>query len=73
LIVCLGATAAQSVFGKIVRISEERGKILRAESGIPACVTTHPSAIYRQRDKSKREQDYRHFLADIKLIRHYLA
>jgi DNA polymerase len=73
LIVCLGATAAQAVLGAGVRISQDRGKIYHTESGYAVCVTAHPAAVYRQRDRDQQEQEYRRFLADIKLVRHHLT
>ena len=72
LVVCLGATAAQAMLGRVVRITKERGKFLNDESGRIILVTIHPSAILRQRDKSEQEKEYRHFLADMKLAGKYL-
>ena len=46
VIVCLGAVAARAVFGKPMRITAERGKVLEAGDRI-AVVTTHPSAVVR--------------------------
>jgi DNA polymerase len=66
VIVCLGATAARSM------LSQERGKFLHNPSGDTVYVTIHPSAIYRQRDSREQEKTYRHFLADIKLVRRFL-
>jgi uracil-DNA glycosylase len=72
LVVCLGATAAQSVLGKVVRIGVERGKFLENEFAGTIFVTIHPSAILRQREKPDREKEYLNFLADMKLVRHHL-
>ena len=72
LVVCLGATAAQAMLGRVVRVTKERGKFLNDESGRIILVTIHPSAILRQRDKSEQEKEYRHFLADMKLVGNYL-
>jgi DNA polymerase len=73
VVVCLGAVAAQSMLGKVVRISKDRGKLLQNQYGDTVRVTIHPSAIYRQRGKSEREKEYRHFLADIKAVRSHLV
>ncbi|MGH7876021.1 MAG: UdgX family uracil-DNA binding protein [Candidatus Binatia bacterium] len=72
LVVCLGATAAQSMLGKVVRIGVERGRFLDNEFAGTIFVTIHPSAILRQRDQAEREKEYLHFLADIKSVRHHL-
>ena len=73
VVVCLGVTAAQSMLGRVVRIVKERGKPLDSEFGGTIFVTTHPSAIIRQRQKAEREKEYLYFLADIKLVRKHLA
>lgn len=72
VVVCLGVTAAQSMLGRVVRIAKERGKRLDSEFGGTIVVTTHPSAIVRQREKAEREKEYLYFLADIKLVRKHL-
>jgi len=72
VVVCLGVTAAQSMLGRVVRIAKERGKRLDSEFGGTIFVTTHPSAIVRQRQKAEREKEYLCFLADIKLMRKHL-
>ena len=71
-ILCLGVTAAQSVFGKSVRVNELRGRPLSAPLGNTVFVTTHPSAILRGPDAAQREEDYRHFVEDLRLIAEYL-
>ena len=68
LVVCMGSTAAQSVLGRPVAILKERGKFLTAENLPLVFVTIHPSAIYRQRDRSAQEDEYRRFAAEMKLV-----
>ncbi len=68
LVVCLGATAAQSIFGKVVPIGQARGKFLNGERGEPVFITIHPSAIFRHPEKSEREAEYRRFVADMTLV-----
>lgn len=47
-IVCLGATAAQSLLGPQARVSDLRGQLLKHTSWAPVVVVTvHPSAILR--------------------------
>jgi uracil-DNA glycosylase family protein len=68
LVVCLGATAVQSILGRPVLIGQARGKFLNSEHGEPVFITIHPSAIFRQREKSEREAEYRRFVADMRLV-----
>jgi DNA polymerase len=49
VLVCLGATAAQSVVGRAVSIGEERSRNIPTPLG-PAVVTYHPSAALRTSD-----------------------
>src|SRR5206468_5002531 len=41
LVVAMGATAAQSVFGKMTPINKNRGRLLDLGSGIKGLVTVH--------------------------------
>jgi len=50
LVVCLGATAAQALFGRTARVSALRGRPRAISSGLPALVTLHPSAVLRAGD-----------------------
>ena len=72
ILVCMGATAAQSVVGKPVPIMKERGKFIDSTLGKPAFVTIHPSAILRQRDQDEREQEFRRFATEMKLVKRKL-
>jgi DNA polymerase len=69
ILVCLGATAAQSVLREKVLITKERGKF-RASALAPATfITIHPSSIYRHPDKKQQEIEYRRFVDEMKLVR----
>ena len=68
LVVCLGATAAHSILGRVVPIGQARGKFFNGQRGETVFITIHPSAIFRQREKSEREQEYRRFVADMRLV-----
>jgi uracil-DNA glycosylase len=50
LVVCLGATAAQALFGRAARVGALRGRPHAVAPGIPALVTLHPSAVLRAGD-----------------------
>ncbi len=69
LLVCLGATAAQSVFGPSFRVTRERGKILKSELATRVLATVHPSSLLRQPDEESREREYARFVADLRAAR----
>ncbi|MBS0660981.1 MAG: UdgX family uracil-DNA binding protein [Verrucomicrobia bacterium] len=67
VLVCLGATAAQFVFGRDARIERDRGQ-LRASAYAPrTLVTTHPSALLRMADEAAKEAAYARFVADLRM------
>jgi uracil-DNA glycosylase len=68
VLVCLGATAAQSVFGRAYRVTLERGKFVEHEWAPAATSTVHPSAILRAPSET-RAADYRRFVEDLELVR----
>ena len=67
LLVCLGATAAQSIFGSSFRVTRDRGKVLRSELAPRVVATVHPSSLLRQPDEESREREYKHFVADLRV------
>ena len=70
LIVCLGATAAQTLMGPAFRITKDRGHLFPDTPWAPALIATnHPSAILRTPDPDQREAAYQHFVADLKIVR----
>jgi uracil-DNA glycosylase len=71
-VVCLGATAAQSVFGKTVRLHELAGRIWHTPIGSNVFVTVHPSAILRHPDAARRDEEYRRFVDDLRRITQFL-
>jgi uracil-DNA glycosylase len=72
VVVCLGATAAQSLVGRIVRITQERGKFLDGDSEAAVFITIHPSSIYRLREKDEQEKEYRRFVGEMKSVQRKL-
>jgi DNA polymerase len=67
VVVALGATAARSVIGRVVTISKTRGKVHTLADGIRAIVTIHPSWLLRMEDDDRKEDEYKRFVADLKL------
>jgi DNA polymerase len=66
IIVCLGATAAQAVFGADYRVTKERGQFVEHPWAPRATSTIHPSAILRAPDEEQRQIEYQRFVADLK-------
>ena len=68
MIVCLGATAAQSVFGSDYRVTKQRGQFVKHPWAPQATSTIHPSAILRAPDE-QRALEYQRFVEDLKKVR----
>ncbi len=66
LLVCLGATAAQAVFGPAFRVTRERGKVLDSAFATRALATVHPSSLLRQPDEESRAREYALFVDDLR-------
>jgi DNA polymerase len=64
--VALGATAARSLFGKVVTISSMRGRAHQIYDGGEGWVTVHPSFLLRVRDN--KEEEYARFVEDLAAI-----
>ena len=69
LLVCLGATAAQTIFGLSFRVTFERGKVLSSNVASKVVATVHPSSLLRQPDEASREREYAHFVTDLRVAR----
>ncbi len=82
VVVCLGATAAQSMLGPQFKLMQNRGKVIEVPgpkgAGLPAqgpgvpvqqvVATIHPSAILRAPDSEGRRQAYESLVADLKVV-----
>ena len=72
LVVALGATAAQSVFGKITPVTKNRGHVVDLPEGpnmiaTKAMVTVHPSYLLRLPDADAKAREYELFVKDLKI------
>ena len=67
LVVAMGATAAQSVFGKITPINKTRGRLIDLDEEIKALVTVHPSYLLRLPDADAKAREYQRFVDDLKV------
>jgi uracil-DNA glycosylase len=72
LIVCLGATAAQSLLGSGFKITQSHGKVQQVEGFPPIIATLHPSAILRAGTDEDRERDTRIFQDDLRRVTDFL-
>jgi uracil-DNA glycosylase len=68
IIVCLGATAAQSLFGRDFRVTQHRGELLESTLAPVVMATVHPSSILRAPDEETRHNEMQRFIADLKKI-----
>ncbi|UVO54773.1 UdgX family uracil-DNA binding protein [Sphingomonas sp. SUN039] len=66
--VALGATAARSLFGKVMTISRERGRALELSDGGEAWITIHPSYLLRIEDAGAAREEYARFVEDLRTI-----
>jgi len=73
IVVALGATAAQALIGPRVRITRDRGQVTALpDTGTPAVVTIHPSAILRM-DPSDRDEGLAGLTSDLVVARAHLG
>jgi uracil-DNA glycosylase len=72
IVVAMGATAAQSVFGKMTPINKTRGRLIDLDEGLKALVTVHPSYLLRLPDADAKAREYQHFVRDLKVAAAHL-
>lgn len=65
ILVCLGASAAQSVFGKVMKVKESYGKVFQTSVSDYTIILPHPSAILRMPDPIEKEKLLQQFEAGI--------
>jgi uracil-DNA glycosylase len=67
--VALGATAAQSLFGKAMAIGKNRGVPLKLADGGECWITVHPSFLLRIPKEDRKRKEKKLFLRDLKRIK----
>jgi DNA polymerase len=73
MIVCLGATAAQSLLGSSFRLTHHRGEIQTNTLWASwVLATVHPSALLRMPDHAAREAARAQLVDDLKIVAHKL-
>jgi uracil-DNA glycosylase family protein len=68
IIVCLGSTAGQALFGSRFSVTRERGRFLESRHAPFVLATLHPSALLRIREAAARRQAFDRFVADLALV-----
>jgi uracil-DNA glycosylase len=68
VVVCLGATAGQSILGPQFKLMEQRGQVLRSAMAGQVVATIHPSAVLRAPDPERRRTAYEMLVADLRVV-----
>ena len=66
-IVALGATAAQSLLQRQIRIGQERGRAIPFGAVAMVFVTIHPSYLLRIREQADKDREYESFVRELRL------
>jgi DNA polymerase len=70
--VALGATAARSLFGKVITIGKSRGQQLELPGGGEAWITIHPSFLLRIEDPGAAREEYARFVEELGIVKQRL-
>ncbi|MGQ0537556.1 MAG: UdgX family uracil-DNA binding protein [Gemmatimonadaceae bacterium] len=73
VLVALGATAAQALFGSDFRVTAHRGEVLTTPLAEKALATLHPSSILRQPSSAERARALEALIADLRVVSALLA
>jgi DNA polymerase len=72
VVICLGATAAQSLLGKSFRVSRSRGQKMNATFAKAVFATVHPSSVLRAPDARARADARQSLVADLQRVARFL-
>ena len=67
--VALGATAANSLFGKTMAIGKNRGVPMKLADGSECWITVHPSFLLRIPEEDRRREERQLFVRDLRRIK----
>jgi uracil-DNA glycosylase family protein len=73
VLVCLGASAAQSVLGRQFRVTRKRGIPFPSELAERVVATIHPSAVLRAQDDEARELEFQGLVRDLRVVAELLT
>ena len=68
VVVCLGATAAQSVLGVGFKLMQNRGRVVSSDLSEQVVATIHPSSVLRAPDSEGRRAAYEMLVEDLKVV-----
>jgi uracil-DNA glycosylase family protein len=70
VVVCLGATAAQTLLGRDFSVTRRRGEVVKSEivPGMAMMATVHPSSILRAPGDAARHEQFHAFVNDLKKV-----
>ena len=68
IVVALGATAGQALFGKCFRVTRDRGQLIPSRWAPYALATVHPSSLLRAPDEETRRREIGRFIEDLKQV-----
>ena len=68
IVVALGATAAQALFGRTFRVTRDRGRLVPSALAPYTLGTVHPSALLRAPDEEARDRETRRFVEDLRKV-----
>ena len=69
VVVCLGATAAQSLLGSSFKVTQRRGEMIRHHLAPYVTATVHPSSILRAPDEERRHEEMARFIDDLRKVK----
>ena len=67
VLILLGATAAKSLLGSSIKITQSRGRLIESDLAPHVTATVHPSSILRARDDKARASEYGLFVEDLQV------
>jgi uracil-DNA glycosylase len=73
LVVCLGATAAQSILGSQFKLMQQRGTIQSSSLSERVIATIHPSSVLRQQDSESRQATLEILVDDLRVAARLLT
>ncbi len=71
IIICLGASAAQSIFGKIMKVHESSGKVFKTSFSDYTFILPHPSVILRSQNINEKKKLFDQFVSEIIRIKRF--
>ena len=72
VVVCLGATAAQSMLGASFKLMRQHGEVVASPLAARVVATIHPSAVLRAPDAEGRRAAYEMLVADLEIVKKLL-